>query len=61
MTQTKTSKVLIILLVLFYALSVVLSYSRIYVFQAYPVYYSENDMPEVLDLFSDIPSLLLLP
>lgn len=42
----------------FYAAAVLLSYIRIYVLQAYPTYYSEDDMPGALDTLTDIPSLL---
>ena len=41
-----------------YVVAVVLSFMRVYIFHAYPIYYSEDDMPGAWDTLTDIPSLL---
>ncbi len=55
--ETRKSNVLVVLLIACYVISVTLSFARIYVFHAYPIYYSEDEMPGLLDLFTDMSSL----
>lgn len=58
--EKSTSNVFWYLVIACYAVSVFLSYARIYVFHAYPIYYSEEDMPSLLGEFFDIPKILNL-
>jgi hypothetical protein len=55
--KAKKSNLFVSLLIVCYAISLIFSYLRIYVFHAYPIYYTEEEMPGPLDLLSDIPSL----
>lgn len=40
-----------------YAISVSLSYHRIYIAHDYPIYYTEDEIPDPLSMFSEVPSL----
>lgn len=47
-------------MVIGYALAVVLSFLKIYVYHAYPIYYSEDDMPDMAGEIIDAANFLHL-
>lgn len=50
---------LVVAVILFcYFISVALSFSRVYVFHAYPIYYTEDEIPSLSEMINDVPSLL---
>ncbi len=58
MSERNKERIFLKLIIGCYFVAIVLSFMRIYVFHAYPVYSSEDDMPGAWDTITDIPSLL---
>ena len=55
---TRNVKIFYLVVAVCYATTIVLSYLRIYVFHAYPVYYSEDDMPALTSELLNFPNFL---
>lgn len=53
--ELKQNKIFLIVVSLCYVLAISLSFARIYVFHAYPIFYTEEDIPS---LFSEIIDVL---
>ena len=55
MEGTKSRKFFITVLLLLYLGAIALTYTRVYVLHAYPVYYSEDEMP---DMYAQIRTII---
>jgi hypothetical protein len=52
--ESKTRKYFLILIAVLYILAFSLTYIRVYVLHAYPVYYSEEEMPDMISQFRTV-------